>query len=212
MDKLSNRLKIAMKEKNIKQSDLVKKTGINKGALSSYINGRYEPKQNNINLLANALGVSIAWLRGYDVPMNDISAATSIPSWYSWEKVNDDTMHNSAVDLINKIKEKYPNDKDIYMLISILSSYMMHIDNISTNNMITRNFDSIDKADEDILKLYFNLNSDGKKLVSDYLEMIHSKSEYISDDLFVSSVKNGQDFCFFFKNIDKETHNKDDKK
>lgn len=210
MDKLSNRLKIAMKEKNIKQSDLVKKTGINKGALSSYINGRYEPKQYNINLLANALGVSIAWLRGYDVPMNDISVATSIPSWYSWEKVNDDTMHNNAVDLINKVKEKYPNDKDVFMLISILSDYMIHIDNISTNSMIDENSKSINKNDSNIIKLYFDLNEDGKKLVADYLEMIHSKSEYIGENSFLTFGKDGHGFYFFFKKPTKENNSKED--
>lgn len=69
MKSFSNRLILAMTKKNIKQSELVKKTGINKGALSSYINGRYEPKQNNIYLLAKALDVNEAWLMGYDVPM-----------------------------------------------------------------------------------------------------------------------------------------------
>ena len=69
MKSFSNRLIFAMTKKNIKQSELVKQTGINKGALSSYINGRYEPKQNNIYLLAKALDVNEAWLMGYDVPM-----------------------------------------------------------------------------------------------------------------------------------------------
>lgn len=69
MNNFSNRLITAMSKRNMKQSDLVKLTGINKGALSSYINGRYEPKQNNVYLLANCLNVNEAWLMGYDVPM-----------------------------------------------------------------------------------------------------------------------------------------------
>lgn len=40
-----------------------------KGALSSYISGRYNPKQNNTYLIAKALNVSEAWLMGADVPM-----------------------------------------------------------------------------------------------------------------------------------------------
>lgn len=71
-DKVSNtayRLKIAMELRGFKQVDLIAKTNINKGALSSYLSGRYEPKQNNIYKLAQTLNVSEAWLMGYDVPM-----------------------------------------------------------------------------------------------------------------------------------------------
>lgn len=69
MKALSERLKEAMNRINITQAELVKRTGITKGALSSYINGRYEPKQKAIYKLAKALNVNEAWLMGYDVPM-----------------------------------------------------------------------------------------------------------------------------------------------
>lgn len=67
MDTLSKRLKEAMNKIDITQSELVRRTGINKGALSSYISGRYEPKQKAIYELAKALNVNEAWLMGYDV-------------------------------------------------------------------------------------------------------------------------------------------------
>lgn len=69
MDSISNRIKLAMEQQGLKQSELVEKTGISKGALSSYISGRYIPKQKNIYLLSHALSVSEAWLMGLDVPM-----------------------------------------------------------------------------------------------------------------------------------------------
>lgn len=65
----SERIKKGMELRKMRQSDLVEKTGISKGALSSYISGRYVPKQNNIFLIAKALNVSEAWLMGADVPM-----------------------------------------------------------------------------------------------------------------------------------------------
>lgn len=71
MKSFQERLIYAMSKRNLKQSDLVKMTGINKGAMSSYINGRYEPKQNNIYLLSKALDVNEAWLLGYDVEMDN---------------------------------------------------------------------------------------------------------------------------------------------
>lgn len=70
MEKIAKRIKEAMTLRNLKQIDLVEKTGISKGALSSYLSGRYSPKQNNIYLLAKALSVNEAWLMGADVPMD----------------------------------------------------------------------------------------------------------------------------------------------
>ena len=69
MTEIGNRIRKAMEIRNMRQSDIVDRTGINKGALSSYISGRYSPKQNNIYLIAKALDVSEAWLMGADVPM-----------------------------------------------------------------------------------------------------------------------------------------------
>ncbi len=69
MSTLADRLKEGMSLRGLRQADIVEKTGINKGALSSYISGRYQPKQNNIFLLAKALDVNEAWLMGADVPM-----------------------------------------------------------------------------------------------------------------------------------------------
>ena len=69
MKTTADRIREGMELRNLKQSDLVDRTGISKGALSSYISGRYVPKQNNIYLIAKALNVNEAWLMGNDVPM-----------------------------------------------------------------------------------------------------------------------------------------------
>ena len=69
MSTTSERIKEGMALRNLKQADLVEKTKISKGALSSYVSGRYVPKQNNIYLIAKALDVNEAWLMGADVPM-----------------------------------------------------------------------------------------------------------------------------------------------
>lgn len=76
----SDRLKELMAERDVKQVDITSATGITKGALSSYISGRYEPKQDNIYLLAKYFNVSEAWLMGYDVPMEKKPAASPSPS------------------------------------------------------------------------------------------------------------------------------------
>lgn len=53
----------------IKQSDVAKKTGIPKSALSMYLSGKRQPRQNRLTEIADAYGVNESWLMGYDVPM-----------------------------------------------------------------------------------------------------------------------------------------------
>ena len=60
---------MAMAMEHKKQTDLVALTGINKGTISRYCSGEYEPKATAINKLATALNVAEMWLWGYDVPM-----------------------------------------------------------------------------------------------------------------------------------------------
>lgn len=70
MKTTSERIREGMELRGLKQADLVEITGISKGALSSYISGRYIPKQNNIYLIAKALNVSESWLMGANVPIS----------------------------------------------------------------------------------------------------------------------------------------------
>ena len=64
-----DRIKEAMEIREIKQAELVERTGIDKGQMSSYLSGKYKPKQGNLERIARALFVDEAWLMGYDVPM-----------------------------------------------------------------------------------------------------------------------------------------------
>ena len=67
--KTSERLQKIMHERNIRQAELARATGISRGAISNYVLGRYEPKSDILQKLANALNCSEKWLSGYDVPM-----------------------------------------------------------------------------------------------------------------------------------------------
>ena len=62
------RIQKGLQEKNMKQSELVKITGLPKSAISQYVSGKHEPTQTPVYLIAKALDVSEAWLMGYDVP------------------------------------------------------------------------------------------------------------------------------------------------
>ena len=64
----ASRLREAMALRGVKQNELVQASGIDKGAISRYLSGAYEPKSGAISKLAVALNVSEMWLWGYDVP------------------------------------------------------------------------------------------------------------------------------------------------
>lgn len=53
----------------MKPADFCKRCGLNKSALSNYLNGDRKPRQDKLALVSDAFGVSPAWLMGYDVPM-----------------------------------------------------------------------------------------------------------------------------------------------
>lgn len=65
----ASRLSQALETRGMKAADLSKKTKVAEGTISCYINGRYEAKQNRVQVFAEALDVNPAWLMGYDVPM-----------------------------------------------------------------------------------------------------------------------------------------------
>ena len=66
---LKDRLRTALDIREMKQSELVEKAKVDKGQLSSWLSGKYLPRQKNISRVAEALHVDEAWLMGFDVPM-----------------------------------------------------------------------------------------------------------------------------------------------
>ncbi len=74
----SERLREILSIRDIKQVEITEKTGISKGALSSYLSGRYIPKQDNIYKLAKVLDVNPAWLMGLDVPMEPVPSGSGL--------------------------------------------------------------------------------------------------------------------------------------
>ena len=60
----AERLQEAMRAKKMKQIDLVNKTGIRKGTVSNYVNGKYAATGANLVSIARALGVTAEWMMG----------------------------------------------------------------------------------------------------------------------------------------------------
>ena len=104
MDSIANRMKIAMSNLKISQAELVKRTGIGKSSISTYLTGEYEPKQKNLYKIASALNVNEAWLMGLNVPMERKPATTD--ELVTLINSLDDNQQKNVIDYIQFLKSK----------------------------------------------------------------------------------------------------------
>lgn len=61
-----DRLRQALDESEMKQIDLAERTGLTRSAINQYLSGYAMPKSDRIYTLAKVLGVTEAWLMGFD--------------------------------------------------------------------------------------------------------------------------------------------------
>jgi transcriptional regulator with XRE-family HTH domain len=100
---LKERLRLALLEADMKPIELSERTGIPKSMISYYLNGKTKPKADRIYIISKELGVSEAWLLGYDVPKNRTAE----------QKKNDD-----LVQVIAKLRK----DPEFFEVVSKLAS------------------------------------------------------------------------------------------
>lgn len=65
-DILIERMKSTMEKLDISAAEISRRTGIRSSSISDYLTGKYAPKQDKIDLIAEALGVSRVWLMGWE--------------------------------------------------------------------------------------------------------------------------------------------------
>lgn len=110
MNSFAERLREALNLRGLTQAELARRTGIGRNSISDYLKEKYEAKQDNVLLLANALEVSEAWLMGLDVEMekdNFISIYNKLDKnrqqkvvLYAKKQLNE--QNNNIVNLKNK--------------------------------------------------------------------------------------------------------------
>ncbi len=76
-DDSNTRIRTLLTKTDLSQSDFCRKAGIQKSALSNYLNGDRQPNQQQLAKIARAFDVSPAWLMGFDVPM-ELSPLTEL--------------------------------------------------------------------------------------------------------------------------------------
>ena len=69
IESCATRIRKALSIRNMTQSELCRRTKIATSAMSEYVKGLYDPKQDKIYIMSEALNVDPVWLMGFDVPM-----------------------------------------------------------------------------------------------------------------------------------------------
>ena len=110
---VSTRLKQIMLERGLKQADILRMVAplcemygekIGSNALSEWVTGKYEPNQRKLTILGQALGVSEAWLMGFNVSRE---RSTQTDPWMKafreslkeeYSKYGDDEIREAGVD------------------------------------------------------------------------------------------------------------------
>ena len=119
----ADRLQKIMSERHLSQIDILtaakpycEKYGVklHKSSLSQYISGAFEPSQDKLYILGQALDVSEAWLMGCDVPMEKPQNKPSEPPAR-------DPLDEKILELFAQLT---PENKEIFIgkLVQILAS------------------------------------------------------------------------------------------
>lgn len=142
MEKISKRLNQALKVRNMKPIELSEKAKISKGAISSYLSGKYLPKSKYVYKMAKVLNVNPVWLLGYDVPMENNDSNNS-----------DGVSVNSLDIFLNNIKyseiEKIVKNDKSKKIISYISFYDIILYLFSNpTHPIEKQYEIVDKMAE----------------------------------------------------------------
>lgn len=78
MSAFAQRLKLALEQANMSQSELAAKSGLSKASISQYLAGKNVPARSRISLLAKVLGVDDSFLTGYEVPATPTSQEVAL--------------------------------------------------------------------------------------------------------------------------------------
>lgn len=114
------RLREAMEIRHLRQSDLCEITGIPKSAMSQYVKGSFEPKQDRLWAIAKALNVNEAWLMGYANIGMERKGAGEMGSGIL-HQMNMEALEEGGVDISHT--DQYPQNPKVPLLKEKASGY-----------------------------------------------------------------------------------------
>ena len=172
MMELYENIKHRREELGLSQQDLADMLGYkSRSTIAKIEAGENDIPQSKIKAFAIALKTTPAILMGW---VND----TDIPQWYSSDALTSTKLHDGTIDLVNKIRLKYPNDIVISKLSSNITLYLRHIDNLLESN--SQYGEYVNTKFPDTIAYYYLLNTEGKELLDGYAKMLFDNEKYKS--------------------------------
>lgn len=144
--------------RNIKPTELAKRTGLSKSTISHYMSGYTKPKSDKLFVLAKALNVREQWLMGLDVPM---------------ERVSD---KNADMDLTGTDA----SSQILFALEQLLKEGAITIKNAQTGEWKKI---SIDNGEWALLKDYNSLNKEGQIRANEQVSLLTKIPDYQAPDI-----------------------------
>lgn len=157
-DNFKTRFNKVISMRNIKPTELAKKTGLSKSTISHYMSGYTKPKSDKLFVLAKALNVREQWLMGLDVPM---------------ERVFD---KNTDIDLTGTDA----SSQILFALGQLLKEGTITIENAQTGE---REKISIDNGEWALLKDYNSLNKEGQTKANEQVSLLTKIPDYQALDI-----------------------------
>ncbi len=102
-NKCGQNIKKRLHELDMSQADLSRKTGISTATISQYVSGKYFPAQDRLELIANALNTTPAYLMGWSEKVNDYDPLKDA-NWDVFFKLPD-----GSIEIINYYKALDPS-------------------------------------------------------------------------------------------------------
>lgn len=122
----SERLKFALRIRNMSQAELCKKADVHKSAMSQYVNGAFEPRRKQLERIAKALNVNEPWLMGWDVPFTEhngtpeTSNATKLSDNKNWRQKTIDILYKQ-MDFLSQESENTCDSMELSCLSNSMS-------------------------------------------------------------------------------------------
>lgn len=202
---IGERIKEKRSEKKMSLDDLAKIAGVARQTIYKYENNIITNiPSDKIEAIANALLVTPAYLMGWE-EQSDIFPV-KFPEWYSFMQLSSSDSYNASFNLLDIVKEKYPDDIDILKLYSAFSQYLSNIDNIMNNYAVSE--EQRIKVESNFPKavvLFYDLNDDGRELATNYIDMLLNNDKYRrpQDEIHADDMRKELAFRFEKESINK---------
>jgi transcriptional regulator with XRE-family HTH domain len=165
----AERLKAALELRDMKPSELSLKTGLSKSTLSYYLNGRFQPKQDKIYLMAKELNVSPSWLMGMNVNTEGNLDENCIATGTGGHTIKE---FRESVDKSCNITHSFDEEAAMANLFSSNSDrdkqFFLHIIGIYKAMKET----TLDSKDKEFMRKYHALDESSQRLIEEMIDKL----------------------------------------